>query len=265
MIDTFRESHDETPIPRVAIMVKASYIWQCCRSPMSWSPQYGDFPEVLHGVDTEKIYVEGSFESEFKPGLSKGCPGLQEVFWVVQSNLWKKDVRQIDSQVGLRAMSSNGLWPWDKLMKESVQKEYEQGVKTELRINNVGENKWVGDNMPRYYWVSLAPRPYLRGVDGVVHSGAAPYPCGFNFWGSTAGQQFLKRIEKQTNCSIELAALTPQLASSWGVVEQGEVGFTGTKTTIRYAKALRAKETEAWMAGGFVDVEWFVSVSLEDR
>jgi len=93
------------PIPRVAITIsgKGGSKCQC------------DYDDGAYGADID-IRMMQALHGLFPPSIREsdsfrwpGCLGLTEVFFVVPSNLWRREQGTLDASVGMRYATTNGL------------------------------------------------------------------------------------------------------------------------------------------------------------
>ncbi|KAF4635732.1 hypothetical protein G7Y89_g2362 [Cudoniella acicularis] len=135
-----------------------------------------------------------------------GCESLQEVFWMVPSNLWRPEQGKINESTGLCSATTNGLTKG-------------------LYIK--GENRWAGDNMPTFKFVSLAP---LGGKNGKFYDTLGVNSAGANYLCKYMNGKLIRDIEFMTKCKIEV---TEQTCPG---EDPGEIGFVGSEQDIKKAK-----------------------------
>jgi hypothetical protein len=71
--------------------------------------------EALHGFFPPLVR-----DSDWNSDRWPGCPGLEEVFWAVPSNLWNREQGTIDTTVGMRHATTNGLTRGQRSYKKSL-------------------------------------------------------------------------------------------------------------------------------------------------
>lgn len=210
------------PIPRVAIT-------RSCRAKCTC-----DDDDPTYGADTD-IRTMQALHGLFPPFIREkdmdrwpGCPGLEEVYWVVPSNLWRRAQGTIDADVGIRHATTNGL--------TNGQRSYKKSVLWDMRYVERGQwssgevNMWE-DKKPKFRFVSLAPHPKYHGVTTTLYDGLG---CSTPFIKVLAKKdfEFVKHVERTTGCEI---IITPQ---TYPKEDPREIGFIGTKESIAEAKKL---------------------------
>jgi hypothetical protein len=141
------------------------------------------------------------------------------------SNIWKKSAGEIDDGVPFRPARGEGLTKGQVKYKKDRQTQILE-VETEMGLRRLGEeNKWVGEKMPRFEFVSLAPRTV--GVTDKLHDAVVLSPYQVNKL-SRNNWIFLKELDKTTGTIIDVGERGGHLVQ--------EVGFFGTKAGIEKAK-----------------------------
>jgi hypothetical protein len=206
-------------IPRVAIN-SSSKGFQCC-----------DWDDDVYGVDDGISFMQ-ALHGIFPPLVQErqmyrwpGCQGLKEVFWVVQSNLWRLAPGTIDASVSMRPATTNGLTKGQRSFKKSTlwsMKCVEDGRWCS------GKNLWTGNNTPQFHFISFAPRTKL---DGTRYDGLGVNTPAINFL-RRKNWEVIKNIERSTGCVI---TITNQ---SYPGEDPREIGFMGQKESISEAKKL---------------------------
>jgi hypothetical protein len=210
------------PIPRVAINLSAKGL-QCC-----------DWDDDNYGVDGGLTFM-GALHGIFPPVVREnetrfpGCLGLEEVFWVVQSNLWHLDQGKIDATVSMRHATTNGLTKGQRSFKKHTlfsMKCVKDGAWC------AGTNLWTGtENEPKFHFISFAPHPQYDGVSTTYYDGLGVNTPAVQFLGRN-NWAVVKKIEKSTGCVITVAR------QSFRNEEPREIGFMGGEKSIENAKAL---------------------------
>lgn len=190
-------------IPRVAFLISGN---SCC----------GTCPtKVLEALHGGALY-------NWRDGDSSGCKGLLELFIVVQSNLFLQETALVTDLVDFRPVSSFGRTK----VESDAYREYRSHIAG--CENGMGVwSKWLGGNMPKIEFVSLAPKAVdndPRGYDGVVVSAAAARKL--------RNQYHLHTLEVTSGCEIYLPNEEVDQEDSV------EVGFWGTQRQIEAAKGV---------------------------
>lgn len=104
--------------------------------------------QALHGVFPPLIRETDTMQ------WATGCAGLEEVFWVVPSNIFPVPREGIDWRVSMRPATTNGLNERKRYNKKdqlSAVKRVEDGTW------DSGVNLWT-EKKPKFHFVSFAPR-----------------------------------------------------------------------------------------------------------
>jgi hypothetical protein len=222
MANFFLRLHDRNEeIQRLAILCSGQVLDHCKRNPYyppSHDPGWINSiintytpMELLHGID------KASEESPRAPG----CPGLREVSWIVPSMLMFLKEGDVDEYVRLRPAATCGMtesqedWYWK--LDEDMEK-----VRRGVGLQRLAENKWTGDNIPDFQFMSFSPEPET-GME--YDSMSLP----------RKDAKFLKRslaqlIEGWTGVEIKVCK---ELVLAQ---EEIEIGFYGKPLSIRKAK-----------------------------
>lgn len=218
ILNTFAEIPRD-PIPRVAITA-SSRLLQCC-----------DWDDGTYGVDNG-ISVMQALHGIFPPLVREndldrwpGCNGLKEVFWVVQSNLWRLAPGSIDMSVGMRPATTNGLTKGQRGFKKDTlwsMKCVEDGAWCS------GKNLWT-DSKPKFQFISFAP--LTKFGNNTRYDGLGVNTSAVNFL-RRKNWEAVKDIERSTGCVL---TITNQ---SYPSEDPREIGFMGQKESIAAAKKL---------------------------
>lgn len=140
------QNRQET-IERVAINMHGK-IENCCdHDDWDFDIEGGiDTMQALHGFDPEVTSNDSRFA---------GCPGLEEVTFVVNSKLWAREQGQIDDKCFLLPTESDGLTAGQARFKQRLllyigQVESETGIYV-----NGGKNIWTGDRKPTFSFARI--------------------------------------------------------------------------------------------------------------
>lgn len=156
-----------------------------------------------------------------------GCPGLEEVFWVVPSNLWRREQGTIHASVNMRQATTNGLTKGQRNYKKSLLWNM-HCVQDGTWI--CGTNEWQ-DKKPKFRFISFAPHPEYDGVNTTLRDGLGCSTPAINLL-SRNNFDFIKNVERATGCEI---LITPQ---TYPKEDPREIGFVGTEESIKEAKKL---------------------------
>lgn len=209
-------------IPRVAITLS-------CRAKCTC-----DYDEPTYGANTD-IRTMQALHGLFPPIIREsnmdrwpGCLGLEEVYWVVPSNLWRRDQGTIDADVGMRHATTNGLTNGQRSYKKSLLWDIQYVENGEWKSGEV--NMWE-DKKPKFRFVSLAPHPKYDGVTTTLYDGVG---CSTPFIKVLAKKdfEFVKNVEQTTGCEIIITSHTYPMDGP------REIGFMGTKESMTEAKKL---------------------------
>lgn len=212
-------------IPRIAILSSAKRILCCQR----WVGEQGigekfGIMETLHGFDIENF-----------PTL-RGCPGLKEVYFVTPSHLWEPTPGTIDpSSWGFRNPATDGITKGQRRLKAQLEMDIDR-VENNIGLDNVGPNRWIGDNKPTFKFVSFAPLAVMQTptTDEKVYDAFEIDDRQYRY---LAGRRFdaIAAIKSKTGCDILFSLIEYR--------GQGrEIGFSGRKVAVRMASlAVKAK------------------------
>jgi hypothetical protein len=193
--------------------------------------QCHDFDEPTYGIEggigpMQALHgCHGEEQKRSMYGLYTGLPSIREVSFVVQSNLCRPNVGEINLSYGFRPATTDGLTKGQKSFKSWMMAEI-QAIESGVTLYNVGENKWVDDKKPTFHWVSLSLQ---NGVDGVYYDGLGVDDAAVKFLNRRA--HVLDAISKRTECHIRIPNKT------FPKEFPREIGFSGTRKAIEEAKA----------------------------
>jgi hypothetical protein len=155
-----------------------------------------------------------------------GCPGLEKVFIVVRSVLHEVPQGQMHAGTSFRPATTNGLssheQEWRNFLESSI-----RDVKRGSNIMYPGYNRWVGDNIPEFHFVSFAPHALSDGTifDAIAVDLVASKYLFQEEW------VFLKNEANIHGVTITVTELNkaPDL-------DQREIGIMGPKKGVKLAK-----------------------------
>lgn len=171
---------------------------------------HGIFPPLVRETDLERW---------------PGCNGLEEVFWVVPSNLWRLAPGSIDASVGMRPATTNGLTKGQRGFKKDTlwsMKCIEDGAWCS------GKNLWT-ENKPTFKFISFAP--LTKFGDDTCYDGLGVNTPAVNFL-RRKNWEAVKEIERSTGCVL---TITNQ---SYPGEDPREIGFMGSKESNVEAKRM---------------------------
>ena len=162
-----------------------------------FSHNFEDEPEdpvydllALHGID----------RANFTDGLStfhNGCPGVKNIYMVTDTQQCQLAGGDVDYGIGLRAATTCGL----------THKQTHERYLLERRMDRIGDGdpmssydeiRWVGDQLPKFHFSSLAPQSYSEDLvyDSMgINSAAIEYLAHPDF-------DFLKYLQENYHLTI---------------------------------------------------------------
>lgn len=163
--------------------------------------------ETLRGIDN------GISQSHLIPG----CAGLKEVVWIESTTLMLLRRGQVDESVGLRPAVGNRMTDGEESWQKAAEADIER-VRGSLGLLRIGENRWIGDKMPNFQFMSFSPQP----VPGKEYDSLNIKACEvgylrYNRW------KFVNDIENWSRCRIYVCQKESQLRRI------STLDFTGSK------------------------------------
>lgn len=150
--------------------------------------------------------------------------GVEEVFWVVASNLWLYEQGTITSKVGMRNATTNGFTPGQRRNKKNILSDMS------LIANGgwlQGKNLW-GNKEPEIYFVSLCPPPKYDGARTILRHGFGCNTPAIHLLEKNHST-FIKEAEGLTRCEIITVPFKINQE------DMREIGFVGTDEEIKAA------------------------------
>jgi len=138
---------------------------------------------------------------------------------------------EFNHNVGMRPAVGNGITNGQKVWKNYIEDDIER-VQSGLGLQQVGENKWVGDDMSNFRWMSLAPIPEAgKQYDSIWIKTKDVGKLKYKNWA------IVRDTERESKCIIQVCE--KDNVSS----KEVEIGFYGTEQGIELAKEKIEKET----------------------
>ncbi|KAG4421049.1 hypothetical protein IFR04_005812 [Cadophora malorum] len=151
-----------------------------------------------------------------------GCPGLEEVHFIVKSTLWQRGAGEIDWTVGLRPATMDVFTPVDLAVKQRLKRQI-AWVNDDYGIPRTGKFAWA-DYKPLFRFSSLAP----VSTSGNVYEGIILGAEDVTYM-EEKDSGFLKDVGQRSGCSIQFAPSDPG-------AHVREIGFAGTEEAVVQAK-----------------------------
>jgi len=171
--------------------------------------------QALHGIDPAVA----------QNSLVLGVRGLEDVYWVVPSELLPLRAGDIDESVGFRNAVGDGLMNGQKCFKELIAADIAI-VEGGSPLPKCGSfDYWSGPNKPSFHFVSFSPHPAPGKVFDSLPILTATIPkLKFKSW------ERVKKIAQQTGCHIKVCV------EHYIEQQRREVGFYGTPEQVPKAK-----------------------------
>lgn len=214
--------HRKQEIRRVAILCSGMVLGSCQGGHQEPGRFEGFFDphgmytpmQILHGID------QGLIEGVDAPG----CVGLKEVFWVVPTKLKYLMSGQVDENICFRPATGTGMttgqMKWRKRLEEVI-----ESVRLGEGIPSVGKNRWTGNDMPDFKFMSLSRVPEAgKEYDSMNLSFMEYKELKARNW------KIVRNTERWTNCALKVCE--PEYSRQ----PNFEVGFYGKRKEIDEAK-----------------------------
>lgn len=177
--------------------------------------------QALHGFHPE---VVGNNTVAYN-----GCCGLQEVTFVVKTNLWKYKGGEVAVDAMLRPAITNGITKGMVRLKQRLEMEI-ANVEAGHQLFGVGTNKWESENLPAFCFMSLMnPKPYMR--FSKTYNILLTNDYNARLVSKVENKQFVRNLETSTGCKIKVS--WPEYPGQ----EPREIGFYGPEHAIKKARA----------------------------
>lgn len=182
--------------------------------------------QALHGMD-EDVALNN---------LVPGCAQLQEVFWIVKTQLMPEGGSVATATSTLRVAVNPGTTRGQQRVRETHEKEIKL-IKEGEGVYRTGKNRWTGDKAPVFSFMCLAPRADV----GKVHDALDVEDLCM---GRLKGKnwEYIKRVKAETGCLIRVAPCEPYLRTNT------EISVYGSRDGVTMAKEMilqRCMDTEA--------------------
>jgi hypothetical protein len=188
--------------------------------------------QALHGIDRTKN------PNVYSDAYQNGCPGLRNLYIVMNSQHWPVAPGDIVDHVGLRPATTCGLTKNERGHRFRTEDKMKCANKGRVLWLYDG-NDWIGDRKPNFYFVSLAPHVYS---DNCVYDGMGVDDYGIWVLGQD-NWAMLKNLQDAYKCIIKISPISTKRYSDFQ--DQRELSFQEPKSAVEEIKgAIKQKLTE---------------------